>query len=69
MDRKVVNIILLIVFAIWFFIALTILVVIICSDACLKNNPEYVIQVAISLICSIWLGVYIFKHPSQRRSE
>ena len=67
MDRKVVNIILQIVFTIWVFITLTIMVVILCSDACLKDNLEYVIQITISLICSIWLGVYIFKHPSQRR--
>lgn len=68
MDRKVVNIILLIVFAIWFFIALTILVVIICSDACLRDNLKDIIQITISLICSIWLGVCIFKRTFTKKN-
>jgi uncharacterized membrane protein YqjE len=67
MDRKVVNIILQIVFAIWVFMTLTILVVILCSDACLQDNLKYIIQIAISLLCSIWLGVCIFKRTSENK--
>ena len=68
MDRKVVNIILQIVFAIWVFITLTILVVILCSDACLRDNLKDIIQITISFLCSIWLGVCVFKRTFTKKN-
>ena len=65
MNRKLANRILQIFIAIWIFIAMAILIVLLCGDKCLEVNLKYVIQVAIALFCGVWIAIYIFKHPSK----
>ncbi len=64
MNRKLANTILRTFIAIWILVSLTILIVLLCGEACLDENLKHVIQVAVSLLCSIWMGVYFFKHSS-----
>ena len=62
MDRKKANIVLRVFMAIWIIITLVLLTLLICNWSHCQENVKYVIQLAASLTCTIWLGVYVWKH-------
>ena len=62
MDRQKANIVLRILLAIWIIISLVLLALLICNWSRCQDNVKYMIQLATSLTCTIWLGIYVWKH-------
>ena len=62
MDRQKANIVLRILLAIWIIISLVLLALLIFNWSRCQDNVKYMIQLAASLTCTIWLGVYVWKH-------
>ena len=69
MDRKIANIILKVFAAVWILVSAVALVIILAMDSPLKENLQYFCQLLISLFCSLWLGVYIWKDRKTSSSE
>ena len=59
MDRKTANIIIRVFVALWILLSAVILCMLLCADNAWQEYREFIIQLAVSLLCSICLGIYI----------
>ena len=62
MDMKKANIVLRVFMAIWILLSIALLILLLCNGALSRDNMKYVFQLLVSIVCSIWLGIYIWKH-------
>ena len=61
MDRKTANIIICVFVALWILLSAVILCLLLCADNAWQDYKNTIIQLALSLFCSILLGVYVKK--------
>lgn len=66
MNRKTANIILGVFICIWVLFSLAILLVLLFRGDMQKVGLEYIIQLIISLLISLWLGFRIWKNDKKK---
>lgn len=69
MGRKTANIIIRVFVAIWMLLNTVILCQLLCADNAWQEYRELIIQLAVSLFCSICLGIYIVVSLAGRKKK